>query len=123
MASRRTPDDRRTTRMLAAAEEAEDVLKTADHVTYAKAAGLRNAVAAGLAPPPAFVAAVRAALEVALKAAAESTGEATGEPTGPEGIDSGTTRATKSTLRGVLKRFEDAFGAPAKPAARGRREK
>ena len=49
--------------MEAAAAEAEDVLRTADHETFAKAAGLRSAVAAGLAPPAAFVRDLRAALQ------------------------------------------------------------
>jgi hypothetical protein len=90
-------------RMDAAAAEAEDVLRTTGHETYAKAAGLRNAVAAGLAPPAAFVRDVRAALEHELKKS--------GDAAPPEaGIDSGMTRATRVTLRGVLKRFEDAFG-------------
>ena len=87
----------------------------ADLPIYAKAAGLRNAVAAGLSPPAAFVEDVRAALEAELRK--------TVEPAIPEGIDSGTTRATRVTLRGVLKRFEDAFGAPdGTRAAKTRRE-
>jgi hypothetical protein len=98
------PDNAEIARMEAAAAEAEDVLRTADHATYAKAVGLRNAVAAGLAPPAAFVKDLRAALQDELK----KTGEAASSP--EAGIDSGMTRATRMTLRGVLKRFEDAFG-------------
>jgi hypothetical protein len=85
-----------------AAARAEEALRASDHTTYAKAAGLRSAVAAGLVPPAAFVADVRAALLAEMEKAAR--------PAVSEGLDSGTTRATKSTLRGVLKRFEDAFG-------------
>jgi hypothetical protein len=94
--------------MEAAAAEAEDVLRTSDHATYAKAVGLRAALGAGLAPPAAFVTDVRAALQAEMQKGAKDVI--------PEGIDSGTTRATKSTLRGVLKRFEDAFGPATAPA-------
>jgi hypothetical protein len=90
--------------MEAAAEEAEDVLRTAGYETYAKAAGLRNAVAVGLAPPAAFVKDVRAALQHELKRSVDTASSR------EAGIDSGMTRATRVTLRGVLKRFEDAFG-------------
>jgi hypothetical protein len=90
--------------MEAAAVEAEDVLRTADHETYAKAVGLRSAVAAGLAPPASFVRDLRAALQRELERAGDS------EPSREIGIDSGTTRATRVTMRGVLKRFEEAFG-------------
>jgi hypothetical protein len=90
--------------MEAAAAEAEDVLKSADHETYAKAAGLRNAVAAGLSPPAVFVEDVRAALRLELKKFVDSASSL------EVGIDTGMTRATRATLRGVLKRFEDAFG-------------
>jgi hypothetical protein len=90
--------------MEAAAAEAEDVLRTADHETYAKAAGLRSAVGAGLAPPASFVRDLRAALQRELQTAGET------EPQREIGIDSGTTRATRVTMRGVLKRFEEAFG-------------
>ena len=107
MAGRRSPDSDRIAGMEAAAAEAEEVLRTADHETYAKAAGLRNAVAAGLVPPPAFVAAVRAALQDELQRAART-------PL-PGSLDSGMTRATRSTMRGVLKRFEDAFGLGTPP--------
>lgn len=99
--------------MEAAATEAEDVLKTADHETYAKAAGLCNAVAAGLAPPAAFVRDVRAALQHELKKSGDTA------PPSAVGIDSGTTHATKVTLRGVLKRFEDAFGTGQKGSGGG----
>lgn len=116
MAGRRAPDIERIARMEAAAAEAENVLRMADLPVYAKAAGLRNAVAAGLAPPPAFVEGVRAALQAELKKTADAVV--------PEGIDSGTTRATRVTLRGVLRRFEDAFGGPAGTStAKMRREK
>jgi hypothetical protein len=114
VAGRRAPDNVRIAEMEAAAAEAEDVLRTSDHETFAKAAGLRNAVAAGLVPPAAFVAAVRAALQTELQKTARTAL--------PEGIDSGTTRATKSTMRGVLKRFEGAFGL-ATSTAKMRREK
>ncbi len=107
MAGRRAPDNARIARMEEAAAEAEDVLRPGDHAAYAQSAGLRNAVAAGLTPPAAFVAGVRAALQAALQKAAQATA---GETAVPEGLDAGTTRATRSTLRGVLKRFEDAFG-------------
>jgi len=105
--------------MEAAAAEAEDVLRTAEHEKYAKAAGLRHALAAGLVPPAAFVRDVRAALQQELKDAARTDSS-------PEvAMDIGTTRATKVTLRGVLKRFEDAFGIgrPDGPSAtRARRD-
>ncbi len=101
---RRAHDNADFARMEAAAAEAEDVLKTADHQTYAKAAGLRNAVAAGLTPPAAFVRDVRAALQDEMKKSVDTA------PPPEAGIDSGMTRATRVTLRGVLKRFEDAFG-------------
>jgi hypothetical protein len=120
LAGRRAPDNAEIARMEAAAAEAEDVLKNSDHESFAKAAGLRNAVAAGLTPPAAFVTDVRAALQQEMKktgASASST---------EVGIDSGMTRATKVTLRGVLKRFENAFGAGplgGSSAAKGRREK
>jgi hypothetical protein len=107
LAGRRSPDSTRIADQEAAAAEAEEVLRTADHETYAKAAGLRNAVAAGLVPPPAFVASVRAALQAELQQAART-------PI-PGSLDSGRTRATRSTLRGVLKRFEDAFGLGTPP--------
>jgi imidazolonepropionase-like amidohydrolase len=71
-------------------------------------------VAAGLEPPASFVAGVRAALQAALQESARTTL--------PQGIDSGTTRATRSTVRGVLKRFEDAFGLGTN-TARIRRER
>ena len=116
MAGRRSPDIERIARMEAAAAEAENVLRMADLPIYAKAAGLRNAVAAGLSPPAAFVEDVRAALQAELKKTVEQAI--------PDGIDSGTTRATRVTLRGVLKRFEAAFGGPAgMSTARMRREK
>ena len=91
-----------------AATEVAEVFETLDYDTYAKAAGLRNAIRSGLAPPPRLVAAVHEALRKALEMAAK-------ESSSPEGkLDAGATRATRSTIRGVLKRFEDAFGeAPA----------
>lgn len=113
MAGRRTPHNAEIARMEAAAAEAEDVLRTGDHETYAKAAGLRNAVAAGLAPPAAFVRDVRAALQHELK----KSGDTASSPAA--GIDSGMTRATRVTLRGVLKRFEDAFGTGRKGSGGG----
>ena len=113
MAGRRTPDNAEIARMEVAAAEAEDVLRTGDHETYAKVAGLRNAVAAGLAPPAAFVRDVRAALQHELK----KSGDTASSPVG--GIDSGMTRATRVTLRGVLKRFEDAFGTGRKGSGGG----
>ena len=112
MAGRRGPDNAEIARMEAAAAEAEDVLRAADHETFAKAAGLRNAVAVGLAPPAAFVRDVRAALQRELK----KSGNAAPPP--EAGIDSGMTHATRVTLRGVLKRFEDAFGTGQKGAAK-----
>ena len=108
MAGRRAPDYVLMAQMEAAATEVEDVLRTSDHETYAKAVGLRAALSAGLAPPAAFVSDVRAALQAEMQKGARAVI--------PEGIDSGTTRATKSTLRGVLKRFEDAFGPATGPA-------
>lgn len=113
MVSRRGPDNAEIARMEAAAAEAEDVLKTADHLTRAKAAGLRNAVAAGLTPPAAFVREVRAALQQEMK----NSGDTALLP--EAGIDSGMTRATRVTLRGVLKRFEDAFGMRRKRSGGG----
>jgi hypothetical protein len=100
--------------MIAAATEAEDVLRTSDHATYAKAVGLRAALGAGLAPPAAFVTDVRTALQAEMQ---KRSGDVV-----PEGIDSGTTRATKNTLRGVLKRFEGSFGTATGPtkAPRGK---
>lgn len=88
-----------------AATEVAEVFETGDYETYAKAAGLRNAIRSGLPPPPKLVAAVHEALRKALEAAAK-------EPSSPGAkLDAGATRATRSTIRGVLKRFEDAFGA------------
>ena len=113
MARRRAPDNASIARMEAAATEAEDVLRTSDHETYAKAAGLRNAVAAGLAPPAAFVRDVRAALQHGLKKSGDTA------PPSEAGIDSGMTQATRVTLRGVLKRFEDAFGTGEKGSGGG----
>jgi hypothetical protein len=113
LAGRRTPDNTEIARMEVAAAEAEDVLRTGDHETYAKAAGLRNAVAAGLAPPAAFVRDVRAALQHELK----KSGDTASSPVA--GIDSGMTRATRVTLRGVLKRFENAFGTGRKGSGGG----
>lgn len=106
--------------MEAAAAEAEGVLRTADHEQYAKAAGLRHAVAAGLAPPAAFVRDVRAALQQELKKAGQTASSPEVE------LDFGTTRATRVTVRGVLKRFEEAFGTGSvggTSASRARREK
>ena len=113
MARRHVPDNAELARMEAAAAEAEDVLRTADHETYAKAAGLRSAVAAGLAPPASFVRDLRAALQRELEKAGDSA------PPREVGIDSGTTRATKVTMRGVLKRFEEAFGTGKKGGGEG----
>lgn len=96
-------DGARRARLESAAEVAE-VFETRDYETYAKAAGLRNAIRSGLPPPRRLVAAVHEALRKALEAAAK-------EPSSPETkLDAGATRATRSTIRGVLKRFEDAFG-------------
>jgi predicted nucleic acid-binding Zn ribbon protein len=103
--------------MEAVAAEAEGVLRTADHEQYAKAAGLRNAVAAGLAPPAAFVRDVRAALQQELRKAGQRASSPEVE------LDFGTTRATRVTVRGVLKRFEEAFGTGATSSSRARREK
>jgi hypothetical protein len=93
-----------------AATEVAAVFETLGHEAYAQAVGLRNAVRAGLTPPAALVEGVRVALARALEAAAK-------ESSSPElGIDTGATRATRSTLRGLLKRFETAFGhGPARP--------
>jgi hypothetical protein len=86
------------------AAEVAEVFETGDYETYAKATGLRNAIRSGLPPSPKLVAAVHGALRKALEAAAK-------ESSSPEGkLDGGATRATRSTIRGVLKRFEDAFG-------------
>ena len=64
-------------------------------------------------PPAAFVRDVRAALQHELKKCGD-----TASP--PEaGIDSGMTRATRVTLRGVLKRIEDAFGTGRKGSGGG----
>ena len=98
-------------RRLEAAAEAAEVLGAADHKTFAKAVGLKNAVSAGVAPPAAFIRDVLAALQEELKKSADAASPAAG-------IDSGMTRATKSTLRGVLKRFEDAFGSGRKGTGR-----
>ncbi len=87
-----------------AAAEAADVFDALGHEALAQAIGLRNAIRAGLEPPPGLVEGVRAALQAALEAAAK-------EPSSPQlAIDTGVTRATRSTLRGLLKRFEAAFG-------------
>lgn len=99
--------------MEAAAAQAEDILRTADHETFAKAAGLHNAVAAGFTPPAVFVKDVRAALQQELK----KSGDTVSSP--EAGLDSGMTRATRVTLLGVLKRFEDAFGTGRKGSRRG----
>ena len=97
-------DSAQGSRLESAAAEAVEVFETLDYETYAKATGLRNAIRSGLPPPPQVVAAVHKALRKALEAAAK-------EPSSPETmLDVGTTRATRSTIRGVLKRFEDAFG-------------
>jgi hypothetical protein len=99
------PDSVRQSRLESVAAEVVEVLETMDYQTYAMAAGLRNAIRSGLTPPPQVVAAVHAALRKALEAAAK-------ESSSPEAkLDAGETRATRSTIRGVLKRFEDAFGA------------
>jgi hypothetical protein len=107
-------DNARQARLESAAAEVVDVFETMDYDTYAKATGLRNAIRAGLQPPPQLVAAVHEALRKALEAAAK-------ESSSPEAkLDAGATRATRSTIRGVLKRFEDAFGTgptPGEPAA------
>jgi hypothetical protein len=88
-----------------AAAEVVEVFETLDYETYAKATGLRNAIRAGVPPPPQLVADVHEALRQRLEAAAK-------EASSPESrLDAGATRATRSTLRGVLKRFEEAFGA------------
>ena len=96
--------DRERHARLESAAEVTEVFETMGYEAYAKAAGLRNAIRSGLRPPPRLVAAVHAALRKALEAAAK-------ESSSPEGtLDAGATRATRSTIRGVLKRFEDAFG-------------
>ena len=104
----------RQARLESAAAEVVEVFETMDYDTYAKATGLRNAIRAGLQPPPKLVAAVHEALRKALEAAAR-------QESSPEtNLDAGVTRATRSTIRGVLKRFEEAFGAGAtsgEPAA------
>lgn len=98
-------DSARQARLESAAAEVVEVFETRDYETYAKAAGLRNAIRSGVPPPPHLVAAVHKALREALEAAAK-------EASSPEAkLDAGVTRATRSTIRGVLKRFEDAFGA------------
>jgi uncharacterized membrane protein YccC len=90
---------------LESAAEVVEVFETLDYETYAKATGLRNAIRSGVPPPPQIVAFVHEALREALEAAAK-------EASSPEAkLDAGATRATRSTIRGVLKRFEDAFGA------------
>ena len=97
------PDGAWKARLECAAAEVVEVFETMDYETYAKAAGLRNAIRSGLPPPPGLIAAVHEALRKALEAAAK-------EASSPETkLDAGVTRATRSTIRGVLKRFEDAF--------------
>lgn len=93
----------RRARLESAAEVAE-VFETMDYETYAKATGLRNAIRSALPLPPRLVVAVHDALRKALEATAK-------ESSSPEALlDAGATRATRSTIRGVLKRFEEAFG-------------
>ncbi len=95
----------RRARLESAAAEVVDVFETMDYETYAKAAGLRNAIRSGLPPPPQIVAAVHRALRKALEEAAKESSSPGAK------LDAGATRATRSTIRGVLKRFEDAFMA------------
>jgi hypothetical protein len=98
-------DGARQARRECAAAEVVEVFETMDYEIYAKATGLRNAIRSGLPPPAQLVAAVHEALREALEVAARE-----GSP--PETkLDAGVTRATRSTIRGVLKRFEDAFEA------------
>jgi hypothetical protein len=107
-------DEARRASLESAAAEVVEVFETLGYEAYAKAAGLRNAIRSGLSPPPQLVAAVHEALHRALEAAAK-------ESSSPDAkLDAGATRATRSTIRGVLKRFEGAFGTGPKsgqPAA------
>ena len=98
-----------------AATEVAEVFETLDYDTC-EGDGLRNAIRSGLAPPPRLVAAVHEALRKALEMAR-------GVVVSRGKLDAGATRATRSTIRGVLKRFEDALEAPARtcrPSPAGR---
>jgi hypothetical protein len=101
------PDFLRLDQQVRSTEEVASVFQTAEYRVFAKAIGLKNALRAGFSPNLDIVNELHEALWKALLTADEEEGL---EPKSP--IDARLTRATKATIRGVFKRYEEAFEVP-----------
>ena len=107
MRTRAKPDTTRVDLQTKSAEEVASVFQTAEYRVFAKAIGLKNALRAGFAPNLDIVTELHEALWKALMTADEELGLETKSP-----VDPRLTRATKSTIRGIFKRFEEASEVP-----------
>src|SRR5258706_11149014 len=101
------PDSSRVELQTKSVEEVASVFQTAEYRVFSKAIGLKNALRAGFTPNLDIVTELHEALWKALMTADEEEGLETKSP-----VDARLTRATKSTIRGVFKRFEEAFEIP-----------